>query len=62
MTLVQWIVLALFVAVPYAVIGVVWAISHGDRVVGLGGVELAASILGAVVSWPVLLLPTVCVS
>lgn len=61
LTLAEWTALGLIGGVPYLFGGVVWSISHGDRFVGLGGVELAAAIAGAVVSWPVLLVPTACV-
>lgn len=62
LTLIEWLVLALAVVVPYLAVGVAWTIGHGDRFVGLDGVDLATSILGAIVSWPVLLVaPPVCV-
>jgi len=61
LTLIEWVVCALAVALPYLGAGVVWAIVHGELFVGLQGLRLATSLLGAIVSWPVLLVfPPLC--
>lgn len=55
LTLIEWVVCALAVALPYLGVGVLWAIVHGELFTGLQGVRLATSLLAAIVSWPVLL-------
>ena len=62
LTVAEWATLAVVLAAPYLAAGVVWTIGHGDRFTGLGGFDLAAAILGAVVSWPALLAPTACLT
>lgn len=43
-----WIGLAILLAVPYLVVGVVWAFTH------------SGAFLGSVLAWPLLLLYTFC--
>ena len=49
MTIAEWIGTALMLAVPYLVIGVVWALTHAGDV-------------RAIVWWPVMLVSTVCLA
>jgi hypothetical protein len=62
MTIAEWIGTAILAAVPYLVIGMIWSATHTDRVSGLTGVDRVASVLGSIVSWPVLLFSDVCVT
>jgi hypothetical protein len=62
MTIAEWIGTAILAAVPYLVIGVIWSATHSDHPAGLTGVDRAASFLGSVVSWPVLLFSDVCMA
>ncbi len=55
LTLIEWVVCAAAVTLPYLGLGVLWAIVHGELFVGLAGLRLATSLLAAIVSWPVLL-------
>jgi len=59
MTIAEWIGTALMLAVPYLVIGMVWTAIAGDQLGGQGHARIL-SILGSIVSWPVLLVPAVC--
>ena len=59
MTIAEWIGTALMLAVPYLVIGMVWTAIVGDQLGGQGHARIL-SILGSIVSWPVLLVPAVC--
>ena len=61
MTIAEWIGTAVILAVPYLVVGVVWTATHPDHL-GAQGVDRIVSILGSVVSWPVLLVSTVCMT
>jgi hypothetical protein len=45
---------ALVVGVPYLAIGVIWALSHGDHIPDLRGLDRIFSALGEIVAWPVL--------
>ncbi|BBY55956.1 hypothetical protein H7J07_02315 [Mycobacterium koreense] len=61
LSLIEWVVCALAVALPYLGLGVVWAILHGELFVGLAGPRLATSLLAAIASWPVqLVFPPLC--
>jgi hypothetical protein len=62
MTIAEWIGTAILAAVPYLVIGVIWAVTHADHLDGLGHTGRAASLVGSVVSWPVLLFSDVCMA
>jgi hypothetical protein len=59
MTIAEWIGTAAMLAVPYLVVGMVWTAFTGDHLGGQGHSRLL-SILGSIVSWPVLLVSTVC--
>jgi hypothetical protein len=61
MTIAEWIGTAIILAVPYLVVGAVWAATHADQIPTRGGDRIVA-ILGSIVSWPVLLISTVCMA
>jgi hypothetical protein len=60
LTITEWLGTAVIVNLPYLALGVVWSVAHADRFTGLHGGELLLALVGAVLSWPVLLLPSVC--
>ena len=60
MTIAEWIGTGLMLGVPYLVLGVAWSAANMDRFSELAGLERIFAVLGAVVCWPVLLLPGVC--
>ena len=62
MTIAEWMGTAILAAIPYLVVGVIWSATHTGHLGGMAGVDRAVSFLGAVVSWPVLLLSDVCMS
>jgi hypothetical protein len=62
MTIAEWIGTAILAAIPYLVIGLIWAATHTDRLTGLTGVDRAVSLLGSIVSWPVLLFSAACMA
>ena len=62
MTIAEWIGLALILGVPYLVIGVIWSLTHTDHLSRLQGTDLVVSLLGSIVSWPVLLFSDVCMT
>lgn len=55
----QLVYLAIVVGVPYFVIGMVWALTHSDHIVGLTGLDKLFSLLGEIVAWPVLIIANV---
>lgn len=60
MTIAEWIGTALLLGAPYLAIGILWALTHTERVVHTGGLPTVMSIVGNVVFWPVLFLAQVC--
>ena len=62
MTIAEWIGTALILGIPYLVIGVIWSLTHTDHVSGLAGTDLVVSLLGSIVSWPVLFFSNVCMT
>jgi hypothetical protein len=62
MTIAEWIGTALLAAIPYLVIGVLWAATHTASHHGMTGVDRVVSYLGSIVSWPVLLFSDVCMA
>jgi hypothetical protein len=62
MTIAEWIGTAILALIPYLVVGVIWSATHTGQLDGLSGVDRAASFLGSILSWPVLLFSDVCVS
>jgi hypothetical protein len=61
MTIAEWIGTAIMLAVPYLLVGVVWTVIQRDHI-QLQGLDGAVSVLASVVSWPVLLISTVCMT
>ncbi len=62
MTIAEWIGTAILAAVPYLVIGMIWAVTHTDSLAGLTGTDRTVSFLGSIVSWPALLFSDVCMA
>ena len=62
MTIAEWIGTAILAAIPYLVIGVIWSATHSGHLDGLSGVDRTVSLLGSIVSWPVLLFSDVCMA
>ena len=62
MTIAEWIGTALILGVPYLVIGLIWSLTHNDHLARLQGTDLVVSLLGSIVSWPVLLFSDVCMT
>ncbi len=54
------IVLALVVGIPYGLVGVVWAFTHTEHLSYMSGADKLFSFLGEIVAWPVLLVADVC--
>lgn len=54
MTVAEWIGLAVLLAVPYVVVGVLWSLWHSDQLTALAFVR-------STVTWPILLFGNVCV-
>ncbi len=54
------IVLALLVGIPYGLVGVVWAFTHTEHLSYMSGADKLFSFLGEIVAWPVLLVTDVC--
>ena len=61
LTIAEWLGTAILGAIPYLVIGVIWSLTH-TQLSGLTGVDRAVSVLGSIVSWPVLLFSDVCMT
>jgi hypothetical protein len=59
MTIAEWIGTAAILAVPYLIVGTLWTAFGGDHL-GWQGYARIPSILASIVSWPVLLVSTVC--
>jgi hypothetical protein len=62
MTIAEWIGTAILAGAPYLVIGVIWSATHTDQLGGLTGADRMVSLLGSIVSWPVLLFSDVCMA
>jgi hypothetical protein len=58
----QLLVIALALGTPYLIVGAIWSSTHTDHLSRMGGTDLAVSFLGAIVSWPVLLVADVCMT
>ena len=56
------IVVALVLGTPYLIVGAIWSSTHTDHLYRMGGIDLVVSFLGAIVSWPVLLVADVCMT
>ena len=62
MTIAEWIGTAILALIPYLVTGVIWSLTHADRLGTMSGVDRTVSFLGSIVSWPVLLFSDVCMA
>ncbi|HWJ10663.1 MAG TPA: hypothetical protein VNS46_14895 [Nocardioides sp.] len=51
--------LAIWLALPYVLVGVFWADAHHHHLAQLHGVDAAASYVGEVIAWPVLIVADV---
>jgi len=49
-----------FLGTPYLIVGVIWSLTHTAALHGMHGLDLAVSLLGSIVFWPVLLIANVC--
>jgi hypothetical protein len=58
----QLIVVALVLGTPYLIVGVIWSSLHTDHLAKMDGTDLVVSFLGAIASWPVLLVADVCMT
>ena len=58
----QLIAVAILLGTPYLIVGVIWSSTHTEHLVQMDGVDLVVSFLGAIVSWPVLLVANVCMT
>jgi hypothetical protein len=58
----ELIVVALVLGTPYLIVGVIWSSIHTDHLARMSGIDLVVSFLGAIVSWPVLLVSDVCMT
>ena len=58
----ELVVVALVLGTPYLIVGVIWSSTHTDHLAEMDGIDLVVSFLGAIVSWPVLLIANVCMT
>ena len=61
MTIAEWIGTAIILAVPYLVVGIVWTLLRIDHLPSPGSSRIV-SIVVSIVSWPALLISTVCMA
>lgn len=61
-TVAELVGIAFLLTASYLAVGAFWAFTHPERLPDTGGIAAVASFLGAVVSWPVLLLSDVCIA
>ena len=54
--------MALVLGTPYLIVGAIWSSTHTDHLNQMDGIDLVVSFLGAIVSWPVLLVANVCMT
>ena len=58
----ELIVVAIVLGTPYLIVGVIWSSTHTEHLAQMDGIDLVVSFLGAIVSWPVLLVANVCMT
>lgn len=58
----QLMAIAVLLGTPYLIVGFIWSSTHTDHLAQMGGIDLVVSFLGAIVSWPVLLVANVCMT
>jgi len=49
-------------AVPYLLVGVIWALTHTSHLSRADGADRAVSFLGSIASWPVLIVTNICMT
>ncbi|MFZ0831936.1 MAG: hypothetical protein WAM92_02380 [Mycobacterium sp.] len=62
MTIAEWIGTAAMLAVPYLAVGVLWSLTHTALLSQSHGADKVLAFLGAIASWPVLLVTNICVT
>jgi hypothetical protein len=62
MTIAEWIGTAIIIGIPYLVVGLIWSSTRIEDLDGLHGADFAVSFLGSIVSWPALLVSSVCMT
>jgi hypothetical protein len=62
MTIAEWIGTAILAAIPYLLIGIIWSATHTSQLAGMSEIDKTVSLLGSIVSWPVLLFSDVCMA
>ena len=60
--LLGWLAAAAVLAVPYALIGLLWTATHTGPLRQLSGIDLVVSALGSIALWPVLLASHICLA
>ena len=58
----ELILVALILATPYLIVGVIWSSTHTAHLQHMDGIDLLVSYLRSIVSWPVLLFANVCMT
>jgi hypothetical protein len=58
----ELIIVALVLGTPYLIVGAIWSSTHTDHLNQMDAIDLVVSFLGAIVSWPVLLVANVCIT
>jgi len=58
----QLIIIAILLGTPYLIVGAIWSSTHTEHLNRMDGTDLVVSFLGAIASWPVLLVAHVCMT
>jgi NADH:ubiquinone oxidoreductase subunit 4 (subunit M) len=58
----QLMAIGIILGTPYLLVGTIWSTTHTEHLHQMHGVDLAVSLLGSIVSWPVLLFADVCMT
>ncbi len=58
----QLMAIGIILGTPYLLVGTIWSTTHTEHLHQMHGVDLAVSLLGSIVSWPVLLFANVCMT
>ena len=58
----ELIVVAIVLGTPYLMVGVIWSSTHTEHLTQMDDIDMIVSFLGAIVSWPVLLVANVCMT
>lgn len=62
MTIAEWIGTAVILAVPYVLIGLIWAFTHNTDRAAAHGIGWLLLFARAIIAWPVLLGENLCVT